>query len=240
MCSALVGVRGLQRERPPTRWHGTGGGVLVPVLDEVRAPPGGVRRGALPAANPSNERPSVNEGALTPVIASNVGARSTFPVSCVTCVPAVTGAADQQGHVDVGVVRRLLPRRQTVLAEVEAIVRCEHDVRVVELPAAAQRVHQTSPHHDPRLGATGFVDGRGRRSRALVATEPREGRARKRGIASTSAWLYVCRRGHARAGTAWRRGAWALRVGASYTARYAKNGMFVCTAVRTKRCVRRT
>ena len=88
----------------------------------------------------SNERPSVNDGARRARhrlergcevgVAGRVGRRAR--------PAAMPGPADQQRHVDVGVVRRLLPRRQAVLAEVEAVVRREHDVGVVELPGGPQ------------------------------------------------------------------------------------------------------
>ena len=134
--SALVGVGWLQRERPPTAVarHRRSESVASGARRGRRCA-SGARRARRREPAPSNERPSVNDGARHP--GHRLERRREVDVAGELRDVRPGGdarAADQQRHVDVGVVRRLLPRRQPVLAEVEAVVRREHDVGVVELP----------------------------------------------------------------------------------------------------------
>ena len=151
---------------------------LDPVLDQVRGAPG---RRVRPAQE-RHERPPVGERRCP-----RAGHR--LERGCEVGVAGQLGhvrarpharPANQQGDVDVGLVRRLLPRRHAVLAEVEAVVRREHDVGVVELLGGPQRAHET--RHAPVDGlqrpdahAVEVVDrtGLGRGERGQVAHEAR-------------------------------------------------------------------
>ena len=89
-----------------------------------------------------------------PAMASKVGARSVLPARRVTCAAGCDArSADDEGHVDVGLVRRLLAGGHAVLTEVEPVVGREHDVRVVELLRRPQRVHE--PRHATVEGLEG-------------------------------------------------------------------------------------
>ena len=89
--------------------------------------------GDCPRARSRSDRPSHCGSRSASAMAANVGARSVFAV----IVERVRLGRDpraphRERHVDVGVVRRLLARRQAVLAEVEPVVGREHDVGVVQ------------------------------------------------------------------------------------------------------------
>ena len=151
--------------------------------------------GRAPCSSGTSERPSVNDGVRAPAMASNVGARSVLPASRVTCAPARTpGPRTSSGHVDVGLVRGLLARRHAVLTEVEAVVRREHDVGVVELPGHPERVHEPGDAavdglQRPDPLAVQRVDRRGLERAELrqVAHEARHAGSRRPGRSSACA-----------------------------------------------------
>ena len=90
---------------------------------------------------------------------------------------------------------RLLARGHAVLAEVEAVVRREHDVRVVELLGGAQRVHEpgdAAVDGLERLDPLAVEAGRS----PLVSSGVNRGRSRTNSASRlTSAWSKLGVRG---------------------------------------------
>ena len=87
-----------------------------------------------------------------------------------------TRAAHDQWHADVGLVRRVLPLQEAVLAQVKAVVGGVDDVRPFELAGRAQRRHEAVDEIIHRLertqaAAIGVLDARdhpGAQSRAVA------------------------------------------------------------------------
>ena len=123
------------------------------VLEQVRLPPGahGGRRSCRAVARTSDRR-RTRASVAAPPSAANVGARSTLPTMWLrfTFFGHARTAHDER-HVHVLLVRGLLALRQSVVAEVEAIVRREDDVGVGELPVLLERRDQLAESAVDRL-----------------------------------------------------------------------------------------
>ena len=119
--------------------------------------------GRSPRSSGSSDRPSVNDGAAHP--GHGLERRGEIGVAGElrdVRAGAHAGTAHEQRHVDVGLVRRLLPGRHAVLAEVEAVVGREHDVRVRRAASSRAACAPGARRRGRRPAATGSACGTGR------------------------------------------------------------------------------